>query len=87
MSSLQPYKEKVMALLCKFLREENRLLKESRIQYLVYECPSTKIFHEENVKAFQKGKGFTNPFNRLKSCLCSGSLDDLISIYEENFQG
>ena len=86
MSSLHPYKEKVVNLLYKFLREETRLLKEIIVQYLVYECTSTNFRCKYIDITFQKGKGFTNLFNHLKACLWSGSLYDLLYLNEENLQ-
>ena len=53
----------------------------------MYECPSINYRCKDNKISFNKGKGFTNPLNHLKACLYSGSLDDILSLYEENFQG
>ena len=53
----------------------------------MYECTSTNLRCKDNKLVFQKGKGFTNPFNHLKQCFCIGSSDDLLSIHEENFRG
>ena len=73
-------------LLCKFLREETRILKETRVQCLVYEYPSRNWRCEGNEIEFQEGKELTNPFNNLRACFYSGRLDNLLSLYEENFQ-
>ena len=84
-----PSNEDVVYLLCKFLRNETRTVRDAKcvsklVKHIVLECPNPYCRNEKKEISFQKGKGYTNPFNHLKACVCHGKISDLYKVYKEN---
>ena len=75
-----PTEKNIVILLFKFIREEAREVASKNgtlsKQYIIYTCPKTDNCINSNSEiAFQKGKGFTNPCNHLKTYLARDSLE------------
>ena len=51
------------------------------VTFCIMECPRGNICKNGGIFAFEKGTGFSKPFNHLKSCLASGDIDKLKEIY------
>lgn len=73
-------KKQCVLTLMKFLREENRdiqnngVVLRSNVPHVIYKCPRGALCKNANQEvAFQKGRGFTNPFDHLVSCYKSKS--------------
>ena len=86
-----PTETNIVTLLCKYVREEVREVHSKsgtgHKQYVVYACPKKgNCINSNGEIAFQKGKGFTNPCNHLKSCLAHGSLEELHKTYSINVE-
>ena len=84
-----PSNEEVVTLLCKKLRKEVRSVTDARggatlKKHLVIECPNPHCRNEKREITFQEGKGYTNPFNHLKSCLFHGNASKSYNPYKEN---
>ena len=82
---LTPSNKDVVNLLCKFLRNETKKVTDKNnvsklVNHIVLECPNPYCRLEKKEMSFQKGKGYTNPFNHLKTCLCHGKAANLIII-------
>ncbi len=42
------------------------------VTFLVYKCPKGPACTERGEISFEKGKGFSNPYSHLKSCVSGG---------------
>ena len=89
MSTKTPEPKDVVLLLCKFLREEDKVFRsrsgnQVKKRHSVFLCPSENCRETNREIVFQKGSGYINPLNHLKTCVAGGDLNILHSIYENN---
>ncbi len=57
-----------------------------RRTFLVYSCPRQEQCTEKGLFCFEKGTGFTNPYNHLKTCISGGDESHLSSVHFATFE-
>lgn len=56
------------------------------VMFLVYKCPKDSLCTENGEVFFEKGKGYSNPYRHLKSCVAGGDEQHLLDLYNAAVQ-